>query len=95
MALHQKERKFTGEIIENMDDFVCPKCGAETDIFKTGGGQKISEEVEVPFLGRIPLDPRICDSKISHSYQEAAVTVISQSHTLKNFNLQQKISCVM
>jgi ATP-binding protein involved in chromosome partitioning len=48
-------------IIENMSGFVCPKCGAETDIFKTGGGKKISEESEVPFLGRIPLDPRICE----------------------------------
>jgi len=48
-------------VIENMSGFVCPKCGAETDIFMTGGGQKISEELEVPFLGRIPLDPRICE----------------------------------
>jgi len=48
-------------IIENMSGFVCPKCGAETDVFKVGGGQKISEELDVPFLGRIPLDPRICE----------------------------------
>ena len=49
------------DIIENMSGFVCPECGAETNIFKTGGGQKISEELGVPFLGRIPLDPRICE----------------------------------
>ncbi|MGQ9460448.1 MAG: Mrp/NBP35 family ATP-binding protein [Candidatus Bathyarchaeaceae archaeon] len=48
-------------IIENMSGFVCPKCGAETDIFRTGGGEKISEELDVPFLGKIPLDPRICE----------------------------------
>lgn len=48
-------------IIENMSGFVCPKCGAETDIFKVGGGQKISGESDVPFLGKIPLDPRICE----------------------------------
>jgi ATP-binding protein involved in chromosome partitioning len=48
-------------IIENMSGFVCPKCGAETDIFRVGGGQKISEELDVPFLGKIPLDPRICE----------------------------------
>jgi ATP-binding protein involved in chromosome partitioning len=48
-------------IVENMSGFVCPKCGAETDIFKVGGGQKISEEFDVPFLGKIPLDPRICE----------------------------------
>jgi ATP-binding protein involved in chromosome partitioning len=48
-------------IIENMSGFVCPKCGAETDIFRTGGGEKISGELDVPFLGKIPLDPRICE----------------------------------
>ena len=37
-------------IVENMSGFVCPKCGTETSIFKTGGGQKIAEEVGVPFL---------------------------------------------
>lgn len=48
-------------IIENMSGFVCPKCGTETHIFKIGGGQKIAEDLGVPFLGRVPLDPRICD----------------------------------
>jgi len=48
-------------IIENMSGFVCPKCGAETNIFKTGGGQKIAEDLSVPFLGSIPIDPEICE----------------------------------
>lgn len=47
-------------IIENMSGFVCPKCGAESDILGTGGGQKISEQLGVPFLGKIPIDQRIC-----------------------------------
>jgi ATP-binding protein involved in chromosome partitioning len=47
-------------VIENMSGFVCPKCGAEIDIFKVGGGKKISEDLSVPFLGRIPIDPEIC-----------------------------------
>jgi len=46
--------------IENMSGFVCPKCGTEIDIFKIGGGQKISEDLSVPFLGSIPIDPEIC-----------------------------------
>lgn len=49
-------------VIENMSGFVCPHCGAETAIFKAGGGGKISREMGVPFLGRIPLDPRICEA---------------------------------
>jgi ATP-binding protein involved in chromosome partitioning len=48
-------------IVENMSVFVCPKCGAEISIFRTGGGQKIAEELGVAFLGKIPLDPRICE----------------------------------
>jgi len=47
-------------IIENMSGFVCPKCGAETNIFKIGGGQRIAEDLSVPFLGSIPIDPEIC-----------------------------------
>jgi ATP-binding protein involved in chromosome partitioning len=48
-------------IIENMSGFVCPKCGAEFDVFGAGGGQKISEELSVPFLGKIPIDQKICE----------------------------------
>ncbi|MEM3873525.1 MAG: Mrp/NBP35 family ATP-binding protein [Candidatus Bathyarchaeia archaeon] len=47
-------------IIENMSGFICPKCGAEVNIFKTGGGRKIAEDLAVPFLGSIPIDPEIC-----------------------------------
>ena len=48
-------------IIENMSGFVCPKCGAESNILGNGGGQKISEQLDVPFLGKIPIDQRICE----------------------------------
>ena len=48
-------------IIENMSGFLCPNCGMEIDIFKIGGGEKISKELQVPFLGRIPIDPKICE----------------------------------
>ena len=47
-------------IVENMSGFTCPKCGEHTDIFKTGGGKKIAEDLKIPFLGRIPIDPEIC-----------------------------------
>lgn len=48
-------------VAENMSGFVCPKCGEETDIFKAGGGRKIAEDMTTPFLGSIPLDPRVCE----------------------------------
>ena len=48
-------------IVENMSGFVCPECGAEYDIFGSGGGQKIAKDLGVPFLGKIPIDPQICE----------------------------------
>jgi ATP-binding protein involved in chromosome partitioning len=48
-------------IIENMSGFVCPECGAQLDIFKTGGGKKIASDLSVPYLGKIPIDPAICN----------------------------------
>jgi ATP-binding protein involved in chromosome partitioning len=48
-------------IIENMSGFVCPKCGAEIDILKSGGGEKIAKDLMTPFLGKIPIDPKICE----------------------------------
>jgi len=48
-------------IIENMSGFICPRCGAEINIFKTGGGRKIAEDLAVQFLGSIPIDPEICN----------------------------------
>jgi ATP-binding protein involved in chromosome partitioning len=47
-------------IVENMSGFICPECGAKVDIFKVGGGQKIAQDLAVPFLGSIPIDPEIC-----------------------------------
>jgi ATP-binding protein involved in chromosome partitioning len=48
-------------VIENMSGFICPNCGAKIDIFQSGGGEKIAKEMEVPFLGKIPIDQRICE----------------------------------
>ena len=48
-------------IVENMSGLICPGCGLEINIFKNGGGRKIAEEMKVPFLGEIPLDPRISE----------------------------------
>ncbi|MCE5248717.1 Mrp/NBP35 family ATP-binding protein [bacterium] len=49
-------------IIENMSGFVCPHCGNSVDIFNTGGGEALAREMNVPFLGRIPIDPVIVSS---------------------------------
>ena len=49
-------------VVENMSSFICPKCGTRTDIFGCHGGLRMSEEMGVPFLGEIPLDPMIRQS---------------------------------
>jgi ATP-binding protein involved in chromosome partitioning len=46
-------------IVENMSGFVCPDCGSEHDLFGKGGGREFAADVDMPFLGEIPLDPRV------------------------------------
>jgi ATP-binding protein involved in chromosome partitioning len=46
-------------VVENMSGFICPHCGQKTEIFQSGGGKKMAEEAGVPFLGSIPIDPKV------------------------------------
>lgn len=46
-------------VIENMSGYICEACGGIEYIFQKGGGEFLAEEVDVPFLGRIPLDARL------------------------------------
>jgi ATP-binding protein involved in chromosome partitioning len=46
-------------VVENMSGFICPNCGEKVDIFQSGGGKKMTEEAEVPFLGGIPIDQTV------------------------------------
>ena len=46
-------------VIENMSYFVCGHCHERTEIFGSGGGRKIAEEMQIPFLGEVPIDTRV------------------------------------
>jgi len=46
-------------LVENMSHYTCPQCGHEEGIFKRGGGRETAERLDIPFLGEIPIDPRI------------------------------------
>ncbi len=48
-------------IIENMSGLTCPHCGKKINLFKEGGGRKAAEELGVPFLGSVPIDPKIVE----------------------------------
>ena len=47
-------------LIENMSSFVCPKCGEITEIFSSGGGEKLAASYGIAFLGKLPIDPEVC-----------------------------------
>ncbi|HEX2592036.1 MAG TPA: iron-sulfur cluster carrier protein ApbC [Rhizomicrobium sp.] len=42
-------------VVENMSYFLCPECGARSDIFGHGGARHEAERLGVPFLGEVPL----------------------------------------
>jgi Mrp family chromosome partitioning ATPase len=48
-------------VVENMSGFVCPRCTTRSDIFPpvTGGARKMAADMGVPFLGALPLDPKL------------------------------------
>ncbi len=46
-------------VIENMSYFVCPHCDERTEIFGNGGGQRMAEDLKIPFLGAVPIDTRV------------------------------------
>jgi len=69
-------------VLENMSGFICPECGKRIDIFKSGGGEMMARQMDVPFLGRIPIEPQIvraCDSGRPYVYH------YSQTKTAKLF----------
>jgi len=46
-------------IVENMSGMSCPHCGEMLDVFGSGGGERLAQEMKLPFLGRVPLDPAV------------------------------------
>uniref|UniRef100_A0A1B6MP14 Cytosolic Fe-S cluster assembly factor NUBP2 homolog n=1 Tax=Graphocephala atropunctata TaxID=36148 RepID=A0A1B6MP14_9HEMI len=46
-------------VLENMSGYVCPHCSECTNIFSSGGGSSLAELSKVPFLGRVPIDPKV------------------------------------
>ncbi len=80
---HQLQVPVLG-VVENMSGFVCPKCGEVTQILSSGGGRKIAEDMNVPFLGSIPMDPRIAQASddgrvFIHHYAETPLAGIMRS----------------
>jgi ATP-binding protein involved in chromosome partitioning len=76
-------------VIENMSYLQCPHCNEQTHLFGKGGGQRVSEQFSIPFIGEIPLHPQIMqgsdagkpitttepESMQSHAFSKIAKTV--------------------
>lgn len=56
LRMFEKVQVRTLGLIENMRTFTCPHCHETTDVFHRGGGEAMSKELGVPFLGALPLD---------------------------------------
>jgi ATP-binding protein involved in chromosome partitioning len=46
-------------IVENMSGFTCPHCDEHIDVFGQGGGRTLAKDMQVPYLGEVPLDPAV------------------------------------
>lgn len=69
-------------ILENMCGFVCPHCSECTNIFSSGGGESLAEMGKVPFLGRIPIDPKLTKAMENG---ENFIAAFHDSETAKSF----------
>ena len=49
-------------VVENMSGFICPHCNEKVEIFGSGGGKNMAADMEVQFLGSIPLEPGVVKS---------------------------------
>jgi len=78
-------------IVENMSYYVCPHCGVREDIFGHGGAKEAADRLGIPFLGEIPLDPKIriqsdagrpialdLNSPLAEAYQAVARALVGQ-----------------
>ena len=55
VGMYRKLNVPTLGVIENMSFYVCPDCSCESDLFGKGGGERVADELNVPFLGQLPL----------------------------------------
>jgi Mrp family chromosome partitioning ATPase len=63
-------------LVENMSYLECPGCGEQIDVFGPGRALDTANQIGVPLLGKIPLDPKLsslCDSGNVERYTMSAI----------------------
>src|SRR5439155_24789831 len=85
-------------LVANSSYYTCPHCGEREDIFGHGGARLLADRMKIPFLGEIPLDPKIRegggagvplmvsepDSPLAAVYREVASQLAAQV-SIRNF----------
>ena len=71
-------------IVENMSGMACPRCNEVVDVFGKGGGERLAEQTNLPFLGRVPLDPAVV-----RAGDEGAPTVVSSPDSAAGIALRK------
>jgi ATP-binding protein involved in chromosome partitioning len=80
-------------LVENMSMFTCPDCGSSHAIFGHGGARETAEKLGAPFLGEIPLVPRIRET--SDSGQPVSVSVPDGPEALAFLELAKKVAAAL
>ena len=80
-------------LVENMSMFTCPDCGSSHAIFGHGGARETAGKLGVPFLGEIPLVPRIRET--SDSGQPVSVSVPDGPEALAFLELAKKVAAAL
>jgi len=88
-------------VVENMSGFVCPTCGDAHEIFGEDGGRTLADEVDVPYLGSLPLDPAVRvgaddgepvvrqdDAKTAEAFHDLAARVANKVGVLRRHHRQ-------
>jgi ATP-binding protein involved in chromosome partitioning len=92
LAMFRKVQVPVLGIIENMSYYICRHCGEREEIFGHGGGKKTADMLGVPFLGEVPIDPKVVvggdtgepivvsepDSPAAQAFRELARQVVEQ-----------------
>jgi Mrp family chromosome partitioning ATPase len=78
-------------VIENMSGLTCPTCGNRIDLFGRGGGKRQAAEMNVPFLGTLPIDinaRKTADAGrpvvLAHSKSEISRAIMSIAEKIEN-----------
>lgn len=81
-------------VIENMGDYICPHCGEVSRLFSGVTGEELAQQLGSPYLGSIPLDPKVGESSLEGAPSLIAYPSLPQAEAFRKVagRLAQQIS---